>query len=382
MFGSEIASVNVIPETACLSIFKSSQTNNFKATFYSEAEWAKLSEDVKKSGDTTFAKKYDELQADRVKSQYIGCAPLEEPSIGDLQQLRHKLERYTSAQYPAHLFVKELEIGLSDYPLNKDIFFFDAPGLDDVTEYRSKITKDYMRRSKAVIVCVTASETLRNNDYLTILKAHDSLNDEAEKLLIAGTEIDQLKEDGEWEKQKQEWQKYFEGKNIRHIVGVSSYIHSICKKIGDNKEVGNRDLLDVNRFMGWYDSGPDKGMVVGKIEEIYQKTNVEKILDTLKNGPLKDPLQELKRAIQQDFNKVCSYYLGEIGRKKSILNGELKLMDKSLEEQQAEIAELDKKQEKLKDGDAMMHKFMDTCKEKVREMHENGKAALRKKIRA
>ena len=212
-----------------------------------------------------------------------------ERSFSDLEQLKNELERYTSAQYLDHMFVKELEIGLSDYPLDKDIFFVDTPGLNDVVRYRSKITEDYMRRSNAVVVCVTASETLRNNDFLTIINAHDSLNDQPEKLLVAGTKIDQLKKDEDSDMQKREWEKYFEGKDIRHIIGVSSYIYPFCKQIE---------------------------AVKAKAEEIYAKTNVRRILEILKNGPLKDPMQELEREIKRKYNNACTFYLNEIERKK------------------------------------------------------------------
>ena len=384
LFGSEVASVNVIPETACLSIFKASPQNQFKATFYSEAEWNELWESIKKSGDSTFSKKYDELNADRAKGQCVGRAPIER-SFSDLEQLKKELERYTSAQYADHMFVKELEIGLAKYPLNKDIFFVDTPGLDDVVEYRSNITKDYMRRSNAVVVCVTASETLRNNDYLTIIKAHDSLNDEAEKLLVAGTKIDQLKNDGDWDMQKREWEKYFEGKNIKHIVGVSSRIHSFCKNLEGGKTFDEDALFDalteINQFMRWR-RNPDREIVKEKAGEIYEKANVGRILEILKNGPLKNPLQEQEREIKRLYNNLCSHYLSEIGRKKSTANEELELMDKSLEDQQAKIAELDVQRKKIEEGNALMHKFMSECKAKVEQMHENGKAELRKKIKA
>ena len=80
LFGSEIASAHVTPETACLSVFRDSEENYFEAAFYNEEEWAELWESVEKSGeDSKFSQKYAELKAEEHKSKYIGQPPKRKP---------------------------------------------------------------------------------------------------------------------------------------------------------------------------------------------------------------------------------------------------------------------------------------------------------------
>ena len=235
--------MDIIPETACLSVFKASPQNQFKATFYSQDEWDRLWESQSGKGKTRFSQTYDELNADSEKRKYVGCAP-EERSVGSLEQLKKELEGFTSAKYPAHLFVKELEIGLSDYPIDSGIYFVDTPGLNDPVAYRSTLTKDHMHKASAIVVCI-GSEAMRSNDVETLIEVVDALRKQTEKLLVVGTKIDNFEKEDDWERQQQVWQKEVtdKGMNIEHIVGVSSNIHLICKQIEDGKDFSEEGAI-------------------------------------------------------------------------------------------------------------------------------------------
>ena len=62
----------------------------------------------------------------------------------------------TSSRFPEHYFVKEVEVGLTDIDLPDGVVLVDTPGLDDVVEYRSNITREYIDRANAVLICVKA----------------------------------------------------------------------------------------------------------------------------------------------------------------------------------------------------------------------------------
>ena len=382
LFGSDITSVDIIPETACLSVFKASPQNQFKATFYSQDEWDRLWES--QSGGTEFSKVYDNLNADSEKHKYVGCAP-EERSVGSLEQLKKELVGFTSAKYPAHLFVKELEIGISDYPIDNGIYFVDTPGLNDPVAYRSTLTRDHMHKASAIVVCI-GSEAMRTTDIETLGVVVAALRKQTEKLLVVGTKIDNFQKEDDWERQQQVWQKEVRERsmNIEHIVGVSSYIHLICKQIEDGKDFSEEELydalIDIDRFMRWRNRDLDRETVKARAAEIKDKANIDNLLDILKSGPLKDPIQLIKGKIQEEYDNLCSHYLKDIERNEANLNEQQKLLAASQEEQQAKMDELNKQQDELKTGNDLMQKAMRGNQRKVQDMCEEGKAVIRKKI--
>ena len=378
LFGNEITSADVIPETACLSVFKYSQTNNFKATFYSQGEWDKLWES--QSDETDFSKKYDKLNAGREKGKYVGRAPVER-SFCDLDQLKKELEGYTSAKYPVHFFVKKLEIGLSDYPVDKGLYFVDTPGLNDPVAYRSIITKDYMYRSNAIVLCIN-SGAMQEADLLAVIGGCEALHDDTEKLLVVGTQIDEFDKEDDWERQKAVWKERFEdsNKNVQHIVGVSAKIHLICKKINDNKDFTKRDLSKalhaVEGFMDWYDDFVDKEMVKQKAGEIYEKANIDNILRILKSGPLQDPVQMLQNDLQQRYDRLCADYLHVIEQKEHDLGETLKALQGTAQQREALVKELNQKRQALREGNEEMQKDLKSSQAEIQKMCEESKDAL------
>lgn len=235
LFEENIASTDVTPETASLTKFRYSTKNKLEVKFYNKAEWDELWESVKKSEEKTktkiFRDEFESSGAENIKNDYIGASDKIE-EVSNIEELKNKVKEYTSKNSKIHYFVKELIVYLNNENIHKNVTIVDTPGLDDVVDYRSNITKKYIKRANAVIVCVDATN-LRKDEYLTITKVFENVGDDKYKVMILGTKIDEKNNPKEnWEKQSKEWKKYLEDnyndENLlnNNIIGVSSYIFS------------------------------------------------------------------------------------------------------------------------------------------------------------
>ena len=167
LFEENIASTDVTPETASLTKFRYSTKNKLEVKFYNKTEWNELWESVKKSEKENkgkvFKEEFESSGAENIKNDYIGASDKIE-EVSSIEELKKKVKEYTSKTSKIHYFVKELIVYLNNENIHKNVTIVDTPGLDDVVDYRSKITRDYIKRANAVIVCVDSS-SLRNDEY-------------------------------------------------------------------------------------------------------------------------------------------------------------------------------------------------------------------------
>ena len=307
LFEENIASTDVTPETASLTKFKYSSQNKLLVKFYNKKEWEELWESVKESESRSktkiFREEFESSGAKNIESQYIGKSD-EIIEVSNIEDLKNKVKEYTSKNSKIHYFVKELTVYLNNENMPKDVTIVDTPGLDDVVDYRSKITRDYIKRANAVIVCVDSS-SLRNDEYLTITKVFENVGDDMYKVMILGTKIDEKnnpKED--WRKQSEEWKKYlkdnFKDENLlnNNIIGVSSYIFSNlielkntgkCKKF--NKIIEFAENYGINLTPENSEDMPMKIVNEMQIKAALEKsskirdiTNIEKVNSLMKGN--------------------------------------------------------------------------------------------------
>ena len=307
LFEENIASTDVTPETASLTKFKYSTQNKLLVKFYNKKEWEELWESVKESESRNktkiFREEFESSGAKNIESQYIGKSD-ETIEVSNIEDLKNKVKEYTSKNSKIHYFVKELTVYLNNENMPKEVTIVDTPGLDDVVDYRSKITRDYIKRANAVIVCVDSS-SLRNDEYLTITKVFENVGDDMYKVMILGTQIDNRnnpKED--WKKQSEEWKKYltdnYKDENLlnNNIIGVSSYIFSNlielentgkCDKV--NKIIEFAENYGINLTP---ENGEDMPMKIytemqikaalEKSSQIRDITNIEKVNSLMKGN--------------------------------------------------------------------------------------------------
>lgn len=236
MLGYEYATTNVTPETASLTKFKNASNNYVKVVFYNDREWDALWNSAKESKATVFLEEYEKSGARGEKDNWLGKKD-KIMVCKSQKELIKEIERWTSSKSACHYFVKEVEVGLENFDLPDGVVLVDTPGLDDVVEYRSNITREYIDRANAVLVCVKA-DTLTGPELRTILGVFSNTLYNPEKVYIVATQIDTLNNPKkDWVKQKEEWFKYLVREGAypsrvlaeKNILPASAYLYILLK---------------------------------------------------------------------------------------------------------------------------------------------------------
>ncbi|MCI6733160.1 MAG: dynamin family protein [Lachnospiraceae bacterium] len=255
LLGYEYASTKVTPETAALTKFRRGDRNYVKVSFYRKNEWAILYQSAVDSKATVFLEEYSALQADREKDKWLGNTD-QMFDCEDTEKLVKEIERWTSSKSACHYFVKEVEVGLKDFELPDGVVLVDTPGLDDVVEYRSNITREYIDRANAVLVCVK-SDSLTGQEMATIYSVFSNTRYNPEKVYIIATQLDTLNRPSEnWKEQQKEWLKYLKGAGAygslelakRNLIPVSAYLYTLLKEYNTYDENSDK-MFDLESIL-------------------------------------------------------------------------------------------------------------------------------------
>lgn len=255
LLGYDYASTKVTPETASLTKFKKAEKSYVKVLFYTESEWAKVWKSACESKATVFLEEYSSLSADSEKQNWLGRETYEE-YCESKEDLSKAIEKWTSSKSPVHYFVKEVEVGIADFELPKGVVLVDTPGLDDIVEYRSNITKEYINRADAVLVCVKA-DALTGPEMATICGVFANARYNPEKIYIVATQVDTLNRPVEnWKAQREEWIKHLKGKSAynsqelaeKNLIPVSAYLYTLLKNYQSYDEDDER-LWDLDSIL-------------------------------------------------------------------------------------------------------------------------------------
>lgn len=237
LLGYEYASTKVTPETAALTKFKKSDDNYVKVLFYTKEEWDSLWKSAVEGNADIFLEEYKTLNADEEKNKWLDISP-RKVICNTQEELVKEITRWTSSKSPVHYFVKEVEVGLKDFELPKGVVLVDTPGLDDIVEYRSDITRDYIDRANAVLVCVK-SDALTGQEMHTIYSVFSNVRYNPEKVFVIATQLDTLNRPLEnWQAQRLEWIKHLRRKGAfgneqlaeRNLIPVSAYLYTLLKE--------------------------------------------------------------------------------------------------------------------------------------------------------
>lgn len=280
LLGRNLASTSVTPETAVLTKFRSSKQDYIKVTFYNSDEWEQLWSSISNNADV-FKQEYDALHADEAKSMWINHNVIMQNVSNE--NIENEIERWTSSKHVEHYFVKEVEIGLSDFNMPEQIVFVDTPGLDDAVKYRSDVTRGYIDRANAVFACVR-SDALTGGELNTLYKIFSNTNDNPEKVFVLGTQWDSLNDPEEdWKLQKAEWVKYLSTENCygnaetarRNIVHVAAYLMNLCR---DYDPKDKDKIKKLRRIAFTFDIEPyeieenlEKLMEISNVSEVHRR---------------------------------------------------------------------------------------------------------------
>lgn len=285
LLGYEYASTKITPETAALTKFKKASCNYVKLKFYSSHEWDILWKSAVESKASVFMEEYEKLQAEKEKLNWLDkeVAFIE---CDSRELLVEEIQKWTSSKSAQHYFVKEVEVGLEEFKLPNGVVLVDTPGLDDVVEYRSNITREYIDRANAVLVCVKA-DALTGPEMATIYSVFSNTRYNPEKVYIIATQLDTINRPKEgWIAQQEEWLKYLKGKSAygssemakRNLIPVSAYLYTL---LGEYNNISEED----DKF--WDLDSIIRKLKIKDVNEHYQEllefTNIELLKARIQN---------------------------------------------------------------------------------------------------
>lgn len=344
LLGHEYASTKVTPETAALTKFKKGAENYVRVTFYTKNEWDALWKSANDAKATVFLEEYAKLGAENEKDNWLDKQD-KKIVCSTNDDLVSEIQKWTSSKSVSHYFVKEVEVGLKDFELPEGVVLVDTPGLDDVVEYRSNITRDYIDRANAVLVCVK-SDALTGQEMATIYSVFSNTRYNPEKVYIIATQVDTLNRPKEnWLEQKEEWLKYLKGKGAyasielakKNLVPVSAYLFTLLNHYNELSEDDDRywDLDSIIRKFRIRD-------INEKYQEMLDFTNIT----LLKNKMQNEIVQNYKKLLIEDITgsyEMCTETIKETMAKIKTSQEEI------IRTSQGGIEEIKKKQSEYKE---------------------------------
>ncbi|OON99004.1 MAG: hypothetical protein ATN35_02650 [Epulopiscium sp. Nele67-Bin004] len=356
----DLASVSVTPETASLTKFRQSDNgkNYVKLTFYTQNEWNQLWQSVQKSKAEVFIDSYKKLNAEREKGNWVGKAP-EKREFKDLGQLKEEIKKWTSSTVATHYFVKEVEVGLANSAIPEGIVYVDTPGLDDPVAYRSDITRKYIARANAVLVCVK-SDSLTGSEIATIASTFANTRYNPEKVYVIGTQLDALNRPEEhWAKQKAVWldllskKEYFGNPSLaqQNLIGIAAFVYNLVINYDNLDEDSKWDLDNVAVKFRIRDTEAN-------LEQLKSISNMHELKDKLEREILSKFKQLYADDIKNSYQTCKTEVVGLLTDLKENQISILQTADKGLDEIRAKKQ---KSEEELKEAEkekAELEKFL------------------------
>lgn len=364
----ELASTRVTPETAALTKFKHAKEDSITVLFYNSNEWNELWESATKAkGKKTFVEEYEEKNAGSVKEKYIGHEAIFE-KFSDKESLRKKIEEWTSSTSAAHYFVKEVLVGLKDFDLPDGVQLIDTPGLNDMVEFRSDITRKYIDSAHAVLMCVTAKK-METSDRVTLERVFTNAHGKPDKIYIVATQVDTLNDPKEeWELQFKDWTKTLKGENFykdsdrvrRNVIPVSAYIFTKLQQYKDNqldkKAITNLKMLSSLKL------GYDLDEFDEHFQDIEDFTNIKLLYEKLQKEVVTHHKEDVIRKIVEDYKDCQKAIYEDLQKRKAIQ--EKTISDSQLDiegirrERDKQLAEL----EEVQKGKAKLSELVEALK--------------------
>lgn len=366
LLGYEYASTKVTPETAALTKFKKMDQNCVRVVFYTSEEWDTLYKSAEESRATVFLEEYDSLNAEQEKKSWLDKDP-ETFLCETKDELVKEIQKWTSSKSSTHYFVKEVEVGLKEFELPNGVVLVDTPGLDDVVEYRSNITREYIDRANAVLVCVK-SDALTGPEMATIFSVFSNTRYNPGKVYIVATQLDTLNRPREnWMEQQAEWLKYLKEKGAygsmmlakKNLIPVSAYLYTLLTEFDSIKEGEDKywELdsslsklrIRIENIHEHYQELIDftninllKNKIQSEIVSNYKKLLIDDIAGTyeLCRDEIRDTMRKIK-LVQEDIIKTSQGDLEEIKRKQEEYT-------KKYQEAEADKRELERSLSKLR----------------------------------
>ena len=306
LLGDNYASMAVTPETATLTKFHFSHNDYIQVEFYSHTEWEKLWSS--RNNAEKFMDEYTSLNAEQYKNQWIGHE-IERKNLSP-KDVHAELSKWSSSKSPEHFFVKEIKVGISTLPKDfpPQVVFVDTPGLFDPVEYRSQITKEYIRRANAVFVCIDA-QRINQSEKEAIASVFSITQNNKDKVHIIATHWDKLNNpEAGWREQKDylighlTGNQFFPTSKIAkdNIIATAAYIYNLCR---DFDKLDKKDLISLRKFALDYDYDINNSKHRKILEE---KTNVNTIYHIIREKLIENHKVFLSEDIKHRYTRIIN----------------------------------------------------------------------------
>ena len=335
LLGRNLASTSVTPETAVLTKFRHSESDYVKVTFYTSDEWAQLWNSISNNADI-FKQEYASLNGESEKTKWLDHHVIR--TNVSSESIEDEIERWTSSKHVEHYFVKEVEIGLSEFQMPEQVVFVDTPGLDDAVKYRSDVTRNYIDRANAVFACVR-SDALTGGELNILYRIFSNSIDNPEKIFVLGTQWDGLNNpEKDWKLQKAEWVKYLATENCygnaetaqRNIVHVAAYVRNLCRDYTKLDKQTRKTLGSIAMKLSDFDH-LEGDTVEDYLETLTEKSNVSEVTRRITQDIVPKYKEYLMRDITSNYealsNEIRTFFEETKGSNEEILHTSRKSAD-------------------------------------------------------
>ncbi len=388
-----IATTDVTPETASLTKFIYKEENKLLVKFYDEKEWKKILADIEKSEKEdkgkVFKEEFESSGAKNIESQYIGKSD-ETIEVSNIEDLKNKVEKYTSKSSPINYFVKEITVYLNNENMPKNVTIVDTPGLNDVVAYRSDITKDYIKRANAVVVCQSYLN-LGDREFNDIASFFGNIGDKSYKVIILGTQIDKLnKPKEEWENIKEDWKNQFKvfydkDQNLinNNIIGVSSFVFSNLIELENGKEHNEDNILSIYRFAKSYGielSLQDPNLnnkIIDNYNQIIELTNIKKVNSLITNKIISNRVEEIIYDLENKYLSMINYISNKANNIKNENSHNKATLDMEKKEKEESILKRNEEIKKIEEDMKAINNAFDKIKEEWLNLNKKLKETIK-----
>lgn len=300
--GEKLASVAATPETSVLIKYKTTKENNYlKIKFYSQKQWKRIWEEAKNI--PAFKDEYDKTNAEQVAQEYLGKADIE--IVCEKSELSQEIMKWTSSDSPRHFFVSEIEVAYQNDAFAHDIYLVDTPGLDDKVEYRSDITKKYIKKSDQVLFCIQADRVNEGTVVDDITRLIQNKNNEKGSVIILATKRDILMTK-EWKAKRSLFLKYlhdiYSGNQEaeQHLIAVSAELQTLSNKYINGISLTEDETEQLASMLPRIKANLEN--IQEYCNEIEDYSGIKMLRDRLNTMVVQQRFREIKKNINATYN--------------------------------------------------------------------------------
>ena len=371
LIGAEIASVEVNPETAALTKFRSANGYHVIVKFHNRTQWEKLKKSAQNSGggEDSLGARLTNPKTKQMENKWIGHDDIV-INCKNLKELQENVKRYTSSQTVEHLFVSEVEVGVdkSIFNMPKEVVFVDTPGLKDPVKYRSNITRKYIKKADAVLIALTPGP-LDDQGVEIVTTVLDCT--ETKKAYIVGTQKD-IKNEEDCEKYVSNWvdnlvaaKRYRDKNSVKNrIILTTAKMDLLLNKwysLSEEERVNGTMNCDDQISLDGYSKKAYKRFdfnIFNMTEENYNfisettgiSTLRNKLENTLISNYRKLKIEDIQRTYERCRNQMIALSKSAISQKEH----DIELAISGAEELKKKIDSMNNEKQKLKEEDRLL----------------------------